>query len=484
VTGPRAGDVAGRPPLEPLVRRAFWTAIVGVAAVAALAGALALVHRGAERWVHHSREVSRVARQALTLGVDRETALRGYLLTRDDSLLAPERIARGLLPLKLDTLVRLTADNPAQQARARAIAAALREWEGRFAAPALIGGAVPERAGKAHFDRVRARTAEFLDVEDALYRTRRRRAGLVESLLLVTIVGGLGLVGLMLHRLRGGLVAQAHSLDHQQHVLEEQAIELEVQTTELDATNDELRDTNERLLGALAETSRVNEELEALSYTMAHDLRAPLRALDGYGYMLEEDYGASLDERGREHLAKLRAASGRMARLIDDLLALARVGRGELRRERVDLSRMARAALDDLRRADPGRRVDARVTDGLVADGDPTLLGLVVQNLLGNAWKFSAQNAVAHLEVGIARRGAESAYFVRDDGAGFDPTYAEQIFGAFRRLHGAEVEGTGIGLAIVHRIVARHGGRVWAESSPGRGATFYFTIPQPGTTGR
>jgi signal transduction histidine kinase len=265
--------------------------------------------------------------------------------------------------------------------------------------------------------------------------------------------------------------------------MEEQAAELEVQTAELAALNDELRETNDRLLGAVAESTRVNEELEAFSYTMAHDLRAPLRAMDGYAYMLEQDQGARLDAAGLEHLARMRAGSRRMARLIDDLLALARVGRGALRREPVDLSAAARAALEDLRRAEPGRRVEARVADGVVATGDPTLLGLVVQNLVGNAWKFSAAREISHIEVGVATDGGERVYFVRDDGAGFDPAYAEKIFGAFERLHGEAFEGTGIGLAIVHRIVARHGGRVWAASAPGRGATFHFTIPQ-GTPAR
>ncbi len=226
-----------------------------------------------------------------------------------------------------------------------------------------------------------------------------------------------------------------------------------------------------------AQLELANRELEAFSYSVSHDLRAPLRSIDGFSQALLAEYTDRLDAQGRDWLRRVRAATRRMAQLIDDLLSLSRVTRSELRRERVDLSAMARAFAAEIQRAQPDRRVTFAIADGLVVDGDSRLLRVAVENLLDNAWKFTAKHPQARVEFGVAQQDGTRAYFVRDDGAGFDMAYAGKLFAPFQRLHGiAEFEGTGVGLATVQRIVHRHGGRVWAEGAVERGATFYFTL--------
>lgn len=228
------------------------------------------------------------------------------------------------------------------------------------------------------------------------------------------------------------------------------------------------------------ELAMANRELEAFCYSVSHDLRAPLRSIDGFSQMLLEDYGSALGAEGRDYLQRVRAASQRMAQLIDDLLELSRLARSEVRRERVDLSALARAIAAELSQTQPERRVTFVVEDGLEAEADPQLLRVMLENLVGNAWKFTSKHPAARIEVGARREAGELVYFVRDDGAGFDMAYADRLFGAFQRLHTAsEFDGNGIGLATVERIIHRHGGRIWAEGAVEKGATFYFTLAPP-----
>ena len=233
----------------------------------------------------------------------------------------------------------------------------------------------------------------------------------------------------------------------------------------------------ERVSGDLEDVNRelegTNRELEAFSYSVSHDLRAPLRTIDGFSQILAEDYGDKLDEEGLDYLTRVRSASRHMASLIDDLLDLSRVGRRPLRRERVDLSALASGIADDLRGTDPEREVDFVIEGGVTARGDVGLLKVALENLLGNAWKFTSKEPRATIRFGSSA----GAFYVSDDGAGFEDAYKDKLFGAFQRLHGTEeFEGTGIGLATVARIVHRHGGEVWAEGAVGEGATFYFTL--------
>jgi light-regulated signal transduction histidine kinase (bacteriophytochrome) len=220
-----------------------------------------------------------------------------------------------------------------------------------------------------------------------------------------------------------------------------------------------------------------NNELEAFAYSVSHDLRSPLRAVNGFSSALREDFGSQLPPEAHDYLNRIEAAVSRMSLLIDDLLQLARVARTEMRVEALDLSRMAEAVFDELRATQPARQVVIAVQPGLTATGDERLLRLVFDNLLGNAWKFTGQRESASIEFGEQAEAGEHVYFVRDNGAGFDMAHAARLFDAFQRLHSAkEFPGTGVGLAIVNRIIQRHAGRIWADAQAGSGAVFYFTL--------
>jgi signal transduction histidine kinase len=242
-----------------------------------------------------------------------------------------------------------------------------------------------------------------------------------------------------------------------------------------------LRRHQRQLVLAKEAAEGANHELEAFSYSAAHDLRAPLRVIERFATALESDYSARLDDDGRHYLGRVQCASRRMTHLIDDLLTLSRITHGTLRRERVDLSDMARKIMFDLFGRSSARKVEARVHDGLHTTADRGLLQVLLENLLDNAWKFTGHRPSATIELGCAEDGAPSVFFVRDNGAGFDMKYAERLFRPFQRLHSSsEFEGSGIGLATVHRIIGRHGGRVWVESQPERGTTVYFTVDEQG----
>jgi two-component system sensor kinase FixL len=246
-----------------------------------------------------------------------------------------------------------------------------------------------------------------------------------------------------------------------------------------------IRDITERRQAAEAEMLRrakeaaeeANSELEAFSYSVAHDLRSPLRAINGFSSLLLMDASDKLDDDARAHLTRITAAAERMGQLIDALLGLARLTRMEPRREAVDLTELATKVVEQLREADPSRTVDFVAAGGLVERADPQLLRALLENLLGNAWKFTSKTSQARIEFGCDEARDVAAYYVRDNGAGFDMAQVGELFAPFRRLHSSkDYEGTGIGLATVQRIVRRHGGRVWAESVKGEGATFRFTL--------
>ena len=234
-----------------------------------------------------------------------------------------------------------------------------------------------------------------------------------------------------------------------------------------------------RVAERTAELEASTRELDAFAYSVSHDLRAPLRSLHGFSQALLDDYADVLDADGADFLQRIQRNVQRMGQMIDDLLDLSRATRADLVRKPVDLSALAREITAELAAADPDRKVTVVIPDRIAASGDPRLLRLAVQNLLANAWKFSAKRPVATIEVGHhLEPGGGSVFFVRDDGAGFDMRFVDKLFNAFQRLHpAADFEGNGIGLAIVQRIVRRHGGRLWAESEIGHGATFFFSLP-------
>jgi PAS domain S-box-containing protein len=240
---------------------------------------------------------------------------------------------------------------------------------------------------------------------------------------------------------------------------------------------EQINSLNEDLERRALELSAANKELEAFAHSVSHDLSAHLRRIHGFSQALLEDYADSLDRQGRDYLERLRASSKLVTQLIDDLLALSRITRSEMRRQRVDLSAMAQAIACELQKTTPERQVELIIQAGMTAKGDTHLLQVMLVNLLDNAWKFTSKQATSRIEFGVLRTRGKHVFCVRDNGAGFDMAYADNLFGPFQRLHSqAEFSGTGIGLATVQRIVHRHGGQVWAESEVGKGAAFYFTL--------
>ncbi len=226
-----------------------------------------------------------------------------------------------------------------------------------------------------------------------------------------------------------------------------------------------------------AQLQATNQELESFCYSVSHDLRGPLRSISGFTQAIIEELPADVPGDSRRYLDKVMAAALRMSQLIDDLLNLSRVSRGELVRQTVDLTEMSRDVIRDLQARDPNYRPDVSVWQGMATSADPKLVRIVLENLLGNAWKFSAKKENPRIVVGVMKEGRREVYFVRDNGAGFDMKFADKLFGAFQRLHGMnEFPGTGIGLATVQRIINRHGGRIWFDSAPEMGASFYFTL--------
>jgi len=242
------------------------------------------------------------------------------------------------------------------------------------------------------------------------------------------------------------------------------------------ALAEQLARSNFELAASNRQLAAANRELEAFSYSVSHDLRTPLRAIRSFTQMLEEDAGPQLDETSRDHLNRVLAATARMSDLIDALLELSRISRVAIQRSTVDLGAIATAVVDELRVRDPERQVEVVIAPNLVASADPRLARALLDNLVGNAWKFTSKTPAARIEVGVSDE-AERAYFVRDNGAGFAMAHAAKLFAPFQRLHGTDFAGTGVGLATVRRIVERHGGRIWADGEVGAGATFWFTLP-------
>ncbi len=240
---------------------------------------------------------------------------------------------------------------------------------------------------------------------------------------------------------------------------------------------EDIRKLNATLLQRSAQLEASNKELEAFSYSVSHDLRAPLRGIDGFSQAVLEDYEEKLDESGRNYLKRVRAASQRMSQLIDAMLNLARLTRAEIHTKAFDMSVIVEGILDDLQKQEPEREVKCVVARHVFATADPQLIRAVLENLLGNAWKFTRQQPKPRIEFGHGQYKGQAAYFVKDNGAGFDMTYAHKLFGAFQRLHAyTEYPGVGVGLATVHRIVQRHGGQIWAEGAVDKGASFHFTL--------
>ena len=239
----------------------------------------------------------------------------------------------------------------------------------------------------------------------------------------------------------------------------------------------ERKQAEDRLELYAEELESANKELEAFSYSVSHDLRAPLRTLDGFSEAALSEYGDKLDETGKDYLNRVRKASQTMSQLIDAMLILSRVSRTEMNVDEVNLSDLAQSFAEELKTSEPERKTEIVIASGLKVHGDRRLLRILLQNLLENAWKFTRKSPVAKIELGIIEKNGERVYFIRDNGVGFDMKFSHKLFQPFQRLHsGEEFSGTGIGLASVQRVINRHGGRIWAEAEIGKGATFYFSM--------
>jgi light-regulated signal transduction histidine kinase (bacteriophytochrome) len=234
----------------------------------------------------------------------------------------------------------------------------------------------------------------------------------------------------------------------------------------------------QRVIDRTAQLSAANKELDAFSYSVSHDLRAPLRSIDGFSQALLEEYQEKLDETGKNYLNRVRKATQRMGLLIEDMLKLSRITQAEMKRGAVDLSGMIQEIAEEQQKSNPDRAVDVTIQEGITVQGDPYLIKIAIENLVNNAFKFTGKATHPRIEFGTTVRDGKTACFIRDNGAGFDMAYLDKLFGAFQRLHTSdEFPGTGIGLATVKRIINRHGGQLWAEGEVGKGATFYFTFP-------
>jgi len=337
--------------------------------------------------------------------------------------------------------------------------------------------------GKRLMDAARLNAKKVIEDERRMQRELSRRAHRSRVMMLAVIGGGMA-VNVLIAVLTGGFFGASitrrleHILDNTRRLdRNEELIALDG-GDEFAVLDDEYRRVANALVERTQRAETVNRELEAFSYSVSHDLRAPVRAIGGYARLLAEDYAPGLEGEGTHFVNVIRLEADRMGRLIDDLLDLSRVTSRALRCQSVDVAARVAAEIERLRIGEPDRDVEVTIGDLPRARGDAEMIGRVLANLIGNAWKYTRGRHPARIEVGGYPENGTDFFFIRDNGAGFDMRYADKLFLVFERLHArSEFEGTGVGLTVVERIVTRHGGRVWAEGVPGEGATFHFTLP-------
>jgi signal transduction histidine kinase len=437
-----------------------------------------------EEWVQHTWKVINQVEIVIGSAKDAETGNRGYLLTGDGSYLAPYTSALQELPVEMERLKQLTVDNESQQLRVIEMRAVLEQrvsllQQGislrQSGAVDTVHVMVLSGTGKVQMDHLRNIADDMEAEERRLLKTRIERTK-ESSLRTRATLGIASFIDLLLVI----LMFRYYSRERSQRVAAEESAErLAVARSDAEANAAEVLALNktleERVQLRTAELETTNRELEAFSYSVSHDLRAPLRTIDGFSLALEEDYAEAVDAVGKDYIKRVRSGVQRMGELIDALLQLSRITRATITREHFNLTDLARMVVAELREQTPGREMTFNIEENLEVDADPKLLRVALENLLGNAVKFSAK--IPHAIIDFGWDNTRNAWFIRDNGAGFDMHYAEKLFNAFNRLHGdRDFKGSGIGLATVARVIRRHHGTIWADSVVDHGATFWFTL--------
>lgn len=480
VSGAKTRSIASRGKLLVALPLAFQVLVlVAFAAVVRSYGRATEIHVTEQAVIASSYRL-------LSLLVDAETGMRGYMLTNDRTFIEPYDRALRELPGELERLRRLAADDrvaalrrPASRVLAyhRASLEAVDSGKGQDAE-----AAVRKRVGKTLMDAFRAELDRFVThyaarrdaQERAAARTMRLLLGGIATVFCVTVVLAIAVSTYFTRSIASRIEVVKENIDRFEHGRD---------LHQPQSGEDEIADLDRGFHGMAAaltagrtQLERANAELEAFSYSVSHDLRAPVRALNGYARILEEDYSAALDDEGRRFLNVIRSEAERLGTLIDDLLSFARLGKSPVRASYVDMNQLAAEVAAEV--VPP--TAELTLAPLPPAHGDMSMLRHVLVNLLTNAVKFSASKPRTRIEISASPGEQEHEYFVRDHGVGYDARYTAKLFGVFQRLHAeSEFEGTGVGLAIVKRVVERHGGRVWSESRLGEGATFHFTLPAP-----
>jgi len=424
----------------------------------------------------HAHAIIDAAQHALSAMKDAETGQRGFLITMNPSYLDPYNSGTRLWTQNLNDLARLTSGDPALAgvvsqlssegaAKVQGVARTIQLAQSGHRDQAMA--AVDSGRGKQRMDAVRRITSEIVTREEAKFARFARQALETETATRWSVEAAAA--ALFLLTLAGSLLLWREI--ERERLLAENLEKSEARYRRL------AESLEEQVADRTRELQNLNEELQAFTYSVSHDLRAPLRAIDGFSAILVEDHGDKLDEAAHELLGRIRRGVRRMSQLIQSLLDLSRATRTELRKQTVGISHIAASVLEGLRQASPERKVEVSIEPGLMAEGDPNLIRIVLENLLSNAWKFSSRREMARIDFGAVSHDGRREFFVRDNGAGFDAAHAARLFKPFQRLHSeSEFEGSGIGLATAQRIVRRHGGTIRAESNKNDGATFYFSI--------
>ena len=433
-------------------------------------------HRALATYRQHLTEIGRVylflsgAQDLYGRLRDAETGQRGFLLTGREVYLEPYESALKSIDRDLQAMKNLAADIPGSAERLARIETLVADKRAELKETIDLYRTLGQKAavevvdtdrGKKIMDQVRTDLVAL--VKATLVRLRTQREAGYAAVRRGSLIAGVGGAVLFL------LVALATFV-----------IERDVHKQRRDAAYilELNQNLEQKVQSRTRELEESNRELESFCYSVSHDLRAPLRSVEGFAKILARDYPMrALDERGSDLIRRMSASAVRMGQLIDDLLRLSRISRSELETRTFDLSNLVQAVAEELETREPARHVEVKIEPDLVVKGDPRLLRIALDNLLGNAWKFTRDAPSPRLEFGSLVGNGEVAYYVRDNGAGFDMAHASQLFVPFQRLHRPnEFAGTGIGLATVQRVIRRHGGRIWAESAPGQGASFYFTV--------